>query len=202
MTRRTTTRRLLLVGVVLLAASLVWGLADALAARAPRRRRRRATWCSRSAGRQRARQPQPVRRLGHHDLRDLDDQLQLPVRLQRPDLAPTLGLAAQFPTQANGGISPDGKVWTIHSEAQPQVVGRPAAHRRRRRLHLQLRRQEPHGQHGPHHRRHHERQGDRPDDGGDRLLATQGQHGGHLPADPAQARLGARLTPGRRRRPT
>ncbi len=27
---------------------------------------------------------------------------------------PTLGLAAQFPTEANGGISPDGKIWTIH----------------------------------------------------------------------------------------
>ena len=27
---------------------------------------------------------------------------------------PTLDLAAQFPTQANGGISADGKVWTIH----------------------------------------------------------------------------------------
>ena len=30
------------------------------------------------------------------------------------DGKPTLDLAAQFPTQANGGISPDGKVWTIH----------------------------------------------------------------------------------------
>jgi len=29
-------------------------------------------------------------------------------------MAPTLSLAAQFPTKANGGISPDGKVWTIH----------------------------------------------------------------------------------------
>ncbi len=27
---------------------------------------------------------------------------------------PTLDLATEFPTQANGGISPDGKVWTIH----------------------------------------------------------------------------------------
>ena len=27
---------------------------------------------------------------------------------------PTLDLAAQFPTQANGGISADGKIWTIH----------------------------------------------------------------------------------------
>ena len=27
---------------------------------------------------------------------------------------PTLDLAAEFPTQQNGGISPDGKVWTIH----------------------------------------------------------------------------------------
>ena len=27
---------------------------------------------------------------------------------------PTLDLASEFPTQQNGGISPDGKVWTIH----------------------------------------------------------------------------------------
>ena len=27
---------------------------------------------------------------------------------------PTLDLASQFPTQANGGISPNGKIWTIH----------------------------------------------------------------------------------------
>ncbi|MGO8684765.1 MAG: ABC transporter substrate-binding protein, partial [Thermoleophilia bacterium] len=27
---------------------------------------------------------------------------------------PVLGLASEFPTQQNGGISPDGKVWTIH----------------------------------------------------------------------------------------
>src|SRR5664280_741051 len=26
----------------------------------------------------------------------------------------TLDLASEWPTQANGGISPDGKVWTIH----------------------------------------------------------------------------------------
>jgi peptide/nickel transport system substrate-binding protein len=29
-------------------------------------------------------------------------------------MGPTLSLAAQFPTKANGGISADGKVWTIH----------------------------------------------------------------------------------------
>ncbi len=29
-------------------------------------------------------------------------------------MSPTLSLAAQFPTKANGGISADGKVWTIH----------------------------------------------------------------------------------------
>jgi peptide/nickel transport system substrate-binding protein len=31
-----------------------------------------------------------------------------------PDNEPTLDLATQFPTQENGGISADGKVWTIH----------------------------------------------------------------------------------------
>lgn len=30
------------------------------------------------------------------------------------NLQPTLDLAAEFPTKENGGISPDGKVWTIH----------------------------------------------------------------------------------------
>ena len=30
------------------------------------------------------------------------------------DGKPTLDVAAQYPTQANGGISADGKVWTIH----------------------------------------------------------------------------------------
>ena len=39
-------------------------------------------------------------------------------------------------------------------------------------------------------------QGDRPDHRADHLLAAQGRHGAHLPADPAQARLGARRTPG------
>ena len=40
-----------------------------------------------------------------------------------------------------------------------QVVGRPAAHRRRRRLHLQLHRQERDGEHGDHDGRHQGRQG-------------------------------------------
>ena len=31
-----------------------------------------------------------------------------------PDGKPVLCLASQFPTQANGGLSPDGRVWTIH----------------------------------------------------------------------------------------
>ena len=29
-------------------------------------------------------------------------------------MAPTLSLAAKFPTKENGGISADGKIWTIH----------------------------------------------------------------------------------------
>ncbi len=46
--------------------------------------------------------------------------------LTGPDGEPELDLASEFPTKQNGGISPDGKVWTIH--IRPNVKwqdGRP-----------------------------------------------------------------------------
>ena len=76
------------------------------------------------------------------------------------------------------------------------MVGRPAADRRRRRLHLQLHRQEPHDEHGDHDHRHHRCQGSRPADGADLLLTAEGRHGVPLPADPAQARVGESHAPG------
>jgi len=66
MKRNATTRRLLLLVAVLLAAGLVWSLADALAASsspspAAGKVVLKVGWTSEPT-------PQPVRRLGHHDL--------------------------------------------------------------------------------------------------------------------------------------
>ena len=201
MKRNPTTRRLLLIVVALLAAGLVWGLAGALAASsspspASGKVVLKIGW---TIG---ARQPEPVRGLGHHDLRDLGGQLRLPVRLRRPDHGADARPRGAVPHPGKRRHLARRQGLDHPPEAQSEVVGRPAAHRRRRRLHLQLRRQEPHGQHGPDDRRHHRGQGDRPDHRADRLLPAQGRHGGHLPADPARARLGARLAARWRRRPT
>ncbi len=106
------TRRLLLMVVVLLATGLVWGLADSVAASSS---------------------PSPtsdnvVLKLGWTQE---PDNLNVFVGYQAEcweiwalnydyvfgagdHNQPTLDLATEFPTQANGGISPDGKVWTIH----------------------------------------------------------------------------------------
>ena len=112
MKRTLATRRLLLVVVVLLAAGLVWGLAGALAA---------SSSPSPSSG-------QAVLRVGWTSEPDnlnpfvgwatttyeiwavnYDFLFSWGINNQ-----PILDLAAQFPTEANGGISPDGKIWTIH----------------------------------------------------------------------------------------
>ena len=68
---------------------------------------------------------------------------------------PTLDLAARVPHRAER--RPLGRRQGLDHppEARPEVVRRPAAHRRRRRLHLQLRGQEPDGEHGAGDRRHH-----------------------------------------------
>ena len=113
MTRRTTTRRLLLVGVVLLATSLVWGLADALAdssspSPATSSVVLKVGWTSEPDNLNPfvgwATTTYEIWTVNYNFLFGFDGQT----------FRPTLGLAAQFPTQANGGISPDGKVWTVH----------------------------------------------------------------------------------------
>ena len=108
----TTTRRLLLLVAVLLAAGLVWGLAGALAA---------SSSPSPTAGK-------VVLKIGWTQE---PDNLNPFVGFATTsfeiwavnydflfkagqNLEPTLDLAAQFPTKQNGGISADGKVWTIH----------------------------------------------------------------------------------------
>ena len=140
-----TTRRLAAFGfVALLAAGLVWGLVGAFAASAsPSPGTGKVDPADRLD--ERARQPQPVHRLPR-DLRDLGAQLHVLFGYGDHN-QPTLDLAAQFPTQANGGISADGKVWTDPPAARRQMAGRRAADRRRRRLHLHLHHQEPHGEH-------------------------------------------------------
>ena len=112
------------------------------------------------------------------------------------DGKPTLDVAAQFPTQANGGISPDGKVWTIHIKPDLRWQDGTPLTADRCRLDLQLRGQEPHGERQRADDRHPERQGSRPDHGADRVLRAQGRHGvlGHL--HPAQAHLAERESPG------
>jgi len=58
--------------------------------------------------------PQCVYRLPGHELRSLGDQTTRKLFGSGDRNQPTLDLASEFPTQQNGGISPDGKVWTIH----------------------------------------------------------------------------------------
>ena len=105
---------LLLILVLLLAGGIIWGLASALAA-SP------ASSPSSASGK-------VVLRLGWTEE---PDNLNVFIGYQDTSYEiwalnyetlfgcgdrnqPTLDLAAEFPTQQNGGISPDGKVWTIH----------------------------------------------------------------------------------------
>ncbi|HUK78881.1 MAG TPA: ABC transporter substrate-binding protein [Thermoleophilia bacterium] len=113
MTRRTTTSRLLLVAAVLLAASLVWGLASALAdnsspSPASSKVVLKVGWTSEPDNLNPfvgwATTTYEIWTVNYNFLFGFDGQT----------FRPTLGLAAQFPTEANGGISPDGKVWTVH----------------------------------------------------------------------------------------
>jgi len=112
MQRDSQTRRLLLLVAVLLAAGLVWGLAEALAANSSP---------SPTSG-------QIVLKIGwtqgpdnlnpfigwvnsDHEIWTLNYDCLFSRGL---DGQPKLDLAARFPTKANGGISADGKIWTIH----------------------------------------------------------------------------------------
>ena len=61
----------------------------------------------------RTRQPEPFHRVRELDLEIWSLNYQSLFGLG-VDGKPTLDVAAQYPTQANGGISADGKVWTIH----------------------------------------------------------------------------------------
>ena len=82
--------------------------------------------------------------IGTVELRDLGAQLLVPVRLGRPQPAHARPGERSSRPRPNGGISADGKVWTIHIRPRREVAGRPAAHGGRRGLHLQLRHQERH----------------------------------------------------------
>ena len=113
MKRMPTTRRLLLLVAALLLAGLAWGLAAALA----------------SSSSPAPAAPKVVLRLGWisepdnlnpfvgwatttYEIWTINYNFLFGFNGQT--MAPTLSLAAQFPTKANGGISADGKVWTIH----------------------------------------------------------------------------------------
>jgi peptide/nickel transport system substrate-binding protein len=113
MKRNATTRRLLLLVAVLLAAGLVWSLADALAASsspspAAGKVVLKVGWTSEPDNLNPfvgwATTTYEIWTVNYNFLFGFDGQ----------SFRPTLGLAAQFPTKANGGISPDGKIWTIH----------------------------------------------------------------------------------------
>jgi peptide/nickel transport system substrate-binding protein len=113
MKRNATTRRLLLIVVALLAAGLVWGLAGALAASsspspASGKVVLKIGWTSEPDNLNPfvgwATTTYEIWVVNYDFLFGFNGQT----------MAPTLSLAAQFPTKANGGISPDGKVWTIH----------------------------------------------------------------------------------------
>ena len=114
------------------------------------------------------------------------------------DGKPTLDVAAQYPTQANGGISADGKVWTIHIKPNLRwqdgtpltaddvawtynyAIKNKMANVSVQTIGIQI------------------REGPRPDHGADRVLRTQGRHGVLVPLHPAQAHLAERES---RRRP-
>ncbi len=117
---------------------------------------------------------------------------------------PALDLASQFPTQQNGGISADGKVWTIHIRSGVKFQDGVPLTAVRRRLHLQLRDQERHRPVHHLHRRDRVGQGARPDDGAAHLRPSHGRrlHGVAVGADPAGAHLEARLPPRRPPRAT
>ncbi|MGZ4199027.1 MAG: ABC transporter substrate-binding protein, partial [Thermoleophilia bacterium] len=113
MKRNSTTRRLLLLVVVLLAAGLVWGLAGALAASSSPSPATgnvvlKVGWTSEPDNLNPfvgwATTTYEIWTVNYNFLFGYDGQ----------SFRPALGLAAQFPTQANGGISPDGKIWTVH----------------------------------------------------------------------------------------
>ena len=76
------------------------------------------------------------------------------------------------------------------------MAGRPAADRRRRRLHVQLHRQEPDGELHELDLRHQERDGPRPDHRADRVQPAQGRPREHVGADHPPAHLGACLAAG------
>ena len=112
MKRNPSTCRLLLLVVVLVAAGLVWGLASALATSsspspAPTRVVLKIGWTQEPDNLNPfvgwANTDREIWALNYDCLfsRGLNGQ-------------PTLDLASQFPTKANGGISADGKTWTIH----------------------------------------------------------------------------------------
>ena len=94
---------------VVLAGSLVWGLVAAFAdERLAVARRRQSGPADRLD--QRTRQPQPVRRLSSYEIWALNYSYLFGCGDHNQ---PTLDLATVFPTKQNGGISADGKVWTI-----------------------------------------------------------------------------------------
>ena len=113
MKRTSITRRLLLGVVVLLAAALVWGAATAAAASpssspSPAGVVLKVGWTS---------EPDNLNPFigwanTTYEIWALNYDFLFGFGLNGGQA--TLDLAAEFPTQANGGISPNGKVWTIH----------------------------------------------------------------------------------------
>ena len=113
MKRMPVTRRLLLLVAALLMAGLIWGLAGALAASpspspGPHKVVLRLGWTAEPDNLNPfvgfATTSFEIWTVNYNFLFGFDGQT----------MKPTLSLAAQFPTEQNGGISANGKVWTIH----------------------------------------------------------------------------------------
>jgi ABC-type transport system substrate-binding protein len=110
MKRYPITRRLLLLVVVVLAATLVWGLAGALAASSstpPAQLVLKIGWTS---------EPDNLNPFigwatTTYEIWAVNYDFLFSWGIKNQ---PILDLATQFPTEQNGGISPNGKVWTIH----------------------------------------------------------------------------------------
>ena len=150
---------------------------------------------------ERARQPEPVHRLGELFLRDLGAAVRLPLRLRRGRTAdPRPG--GRVPDQGERRHLAGRQDLDDQAAAGGEVAGRPAADRGRRRVHVQLQHQERVVRLRHHDHRHRPRRGRRPVHGEDRLHAAEGGHGTALAADPPASTSGRRSAPRSSRVPT
>ena len=141
----------------------------------------------------RSRQPEPLRRLGLGIVRGVVAQLR-PARRLGPGGLQRRRLRARHQL---GGLAGRQDLH-LPPARRGALAGRGAVHRRRRRLHVQLHRQERDVRVQHRDRRYRAVARRRPADGADRLQRAQGRPAPHLDSDPARGTSGRTC---RRRRP-